>query len=284
MKIYISGIESYRDIVLESGYPNLFVSFFRKNSAGKVIEQANNQREIVVDSGAFSFITQRGFTAARGNLRPEQDDATDPKNIDKYVDSYCEFVEKYKHLVDYFVELDIDEIVGRKKVIEIRERLTAIAGQQIIPVYHPTMGKWKDEWKTMKEYEFIALEGIHAGEKPRFSYAECLHNAYLNGNKIHVFAMTKQNFMRQHPIYSTDSTSWSNIMRFGRSQIVQRKGISAQYYAEKMRRGKNNIKYDIIEEINVWLKLQTEITQLWEMRGVDWEAQIKKVWNQEQST
>ena len=88
----------------------------------------------LLDSGAFTFMT-----SLKGKSI----------NWDAYVINYGNFIKH--HDIKHFFELDIDPIVGLKKVERLRELLEQTAQRKCIPVWHKSRGL--DYWKQMcKDY------------------------------------------------------------------------------------------------------------------------------------
>ena len=82
----------------------------------------DNSEEVLIDSGAHSF--QKG------------------KKVDwvKYTNEYAEFIKKFDrpNVVGYF-EMDVDNIIGYDKVLELRKILERVS-KKIIPVWHKNRG------------------------------------------------------------------------------------------------------------------------------------------------
>src|SRR5690606_14097818 len=114
--------------------PYVLESFF--NVKPWVMDYIKNCKMFLLDSGAFSFMT-------RSNLRPD---------FDEYLKKYINFINKYN--VQYFFELDIDSVVGLKKVEEYREILERETGKKCIPVWHKSRGK-QYFIDMCKEYDYV---------------------------------------------------------------------------------------------------------------------------------
>lgn len=91
----------------------------------------NNSKEILIDSGAHSF--QKGT------------------KVDwiEYTKQYAEFIKDFDkpNVIGYF-EMDIDNIIGYDKVLELRKILEKVSNK-IIPVWHKNRGI--DEFKKNKD-------------------------------------------------------------------------------------------------------------------------------------
>lgn len=162
----------------------------------KIIPLLDN---FLLDSGAFTFMSNT------------------KKNIDwdDYLNKYINFINKNN--VKLFFELDIDVIVGYKKVLEMRKILEEKTGKKCIPVWHKSRGL--DEWKKMvKEYDYVAIGGIVSKEitsKDYKYFTPMLKIAKENNCKVHGLGFTNLKGLEKYKFYSVDSTSWTTGNRFG---------------------------------------------------------------------
>lgn len=155
--------------------------------------------DFLLDSGAFTFME---------NAKARVD-------WDEYLERYADFIRRNN--IDKFFELDIDSVVGYRKVLELREKLERLTGRQPIPVWHSPRGK--DEFiRHCDEYPYVALGGIvgkewkNEAEKymPWF-----ISEAHKRGAKIHGLGYTKLEKLKKYHFDSVDSTSWTTGNRFG---------------------------------------------------------------------
>ena len=153
----------------------------------------------LLDSGAFTFMGKKRTA-----------------NFDEYVAKYIDFINKNN--VDNFIELDIDNIVGLKKVEEYRNLINKETGKKCIPVWHVSRGiqYFKD---CCKEYPYVALGGIVTNEIRLEQYSKLpyfISYAHHCGCKIHGLGFTKFNWLKFCHFDSVDSTSWLSDVRYGR--------------------------------------------------------------------
>ena len=122
---------------------NLLSYYYLRNHLDNATFIMDNSREVLIDSGAHSF--QFGKKV----------------NWVDYTKQYAEFISKYDKLniVGYF-EMDIENVVGYDKVLELRSILKS-ASSKIIPVWHPLRGIQEHE-KMCSEYrgKVIAIGGF----------------------------------------------------------------------------------------------------------------------------
>ena len=162
-----------------------------------------NQFEFfMLDSGAFTFMSKKRTT-----------------NFDEYVSKYIDFINKNN--IDNFIELDIDSIVGLKKVEEYRDLINKETGKKCIPVWHRNRGiqYFKD---CCKEYPYVAIGGLVVNEYENIGslfdmFPYFISYAHHCGAKIHGLGFTRFDKLHNCHFDSVDSTTWMVEARFGRS-------------------------------------------------------------------
>lgn len=122
---------------------NLMSFYYIKSKKELAIYIRDRSELIEIDSGAHSF--QKG------------------KKVDwvEYTKQYAEFIKEFDrpNVVGYF-EMDVDNIIGYDKVLELRKILESVSNK-IIPVWHKNRGI--EEYKKMcKDYagKIIAITGF----------------------------------------------------------------------------------------------------------------------------
>lgn len=191
----------------------------------------------LLDSGAFTFMNNSKQT-----------------DFDNYLEEYIKFINKYN--VEYFFELDIDNIVGYAKVKEMRERLERKTGKKCIPVWHRKRGL-EDFVETTKKYAYIAIGGIVTKEIRKEEYpvfTELIKIAHKNNCKVHGLGFTSCENLQKYHFDSVDSSSWLSASRFGQLNTFK----NGRMITTKPPKGKKTIHYLEIDEYNVqqWLKFQ----------------------------
>ena len=236
MKVFLAGVESvYEDNkpLLQSGY-NL-ISFYTINK--KSLDIINGSKMFLLDSGAYTFMPNN------------------KKGVkwDEYVEKYAQFIKDND--IEYLFELDIDSVVGYKKVKEYRRKLEIITGKNCIPVWHKTRGV--EEYKKMcMEYDYVAIGGIVSGEikKAQFTAFPALINyAHKNKTLVHGLGFTDTKKLSKYHFDSVDSTSWG-WGRFG--YIFQFTGKDMKMNPKP--KGKRCAKQAELQAINIkeWIKFQ----------------------------
>lgn len=243
MKLYLAGQATWKEnglynTAIREHSPYILESFYyATNWTEKMIPQFG---AFLLDSGAFTLFSDK--------KRAER------VVWEEYVDRYAAFIRR--NGVDKFFELDIDSIVGYKKVKELRRRLEKKAGAQCIPVWHRNRGK--DEFlKMCGEYEYVAIGGIVSREiLPRhYQYFPWfIQQAHKAGAKIHGLGFTSLTQIHKYHFDSVDSTAWVSGNRFG--SVYHFNGRTM----EKLDKGDNqrmkNGKLIALNNFTEWCKFQ----------------------------
>lgn len=159
MKVFLSALENAQT----SGKPsipivnyllqkkiklkwNLMSFFYIQNKINVATCIRDNSEEVLIDSGAHSF--QKGKKV----------------NWVEYTYKYAEFIKKFDkpNVLGYF-EMDVDNVIGYDKVLELRKILESVSNK-IIPVWHKNRGV--DNFKEMcQKYsgKIVAITGLKNG-------------------------------------------------------------------------------------------------------------------------
>lgn len=174
-------------------------SYFYIRKSPKFFNLAKeNCSEMLIDSGAHSFQHGGG------------------KNIDwiAYTKEYAQWIKENDNdqILGYF-EMDIDNVIGYDKVLELRKILLGVT-DKIIPVWHKNRGI--EEFKKMcKETkgEIVSITGFGITLKDldikRNQYDLFVKYAHENGKKIHGLGLTRSDVLLKVPFDFVDSSSWS---------------------------------------------------------------------------
>ena len=123
MKVHLAGIESiYAENMPLFKDRYVLTSFYALNNTGKAI--ISNASEYLLDSGAYSFMSNAGEAASI--------------NWEEYIERYAAFIRQQN--VKHFFELDIDNIVGYERVKGYRKKLENLCGAECVPVWHISRG------------------------------------------------------------------------------------------------------------------------------------------------
>lgn len=230
-------------LIEKSGYEgdlfngaNILQSFYYCNNFSEkdIIPKC---KSFMLDSGAFTFFSKGG------NI-----------NWNDYIVRYAGFINKNN--IDLFFELDIDVLIGYKKVLEYRKMLEAKTKKKCIPVWHKSRGK-EEFIKMCKEYPYVAIGGIVSKEilPSEYKYFPWFINtAHKYGAKIHGLGFTNLKGLEIYHFDSVDSTSWTGGNRFGSIYIFNGRTLKI------IEKGKNQRMKDhkaiAIHNYKEWIKFQ----------------------------
>lgn len=212
MKVFLSALENGATVAnsnkplaqyflenkLKMKY-NLISYYYIKSKHDLAELIRDNSEEILIDSGAHSF--QKGKKV----------------NWVEYTKQYAEFIQKFDrpNVVGYF-EMDVDNIIGYDKVLELRKILESVSNK-IIPVWHKNRGI--DEYKQMcKDYagKIIAITGFKNEDIKDEQYLMFLKYAKKHNCKVHCLGMTRKKVLDKVPFDYVDSSSWKQAGIYGR--------------------------------------------------------------------
>lgn len=212
MKIFLSGLEAsgeFEDINKRiDKYKYILCSFYYLKQ--DVFEKILNKTELmIIDSGAHSF--QKGKKV----------------NWEEYTRKYAKWIEENDcdKIVGYF-EMDVDNIIGYDKVLELRKILESVSNK-IIPVWHKNRGI--EEFKKMcKDYEgrVVAVTGFKNEDIKDEQYLMFLKYAKKYNCKVHCLGMTRKKVLDQVPFDFVDSSSWKQQAIYGR---IGNKKVSKEF-------------------------------------------------------
>ena len=250
MKVFLSALENgstcynskknLAQFLLENNVKfkyNLMSYYYIKNKSELAELIRDNSEEILIDSGAHSF--QKG------------------KKVDweEYTKKYAEFIKQFDrpNVVGYF-EMDVDNIIGYDKVLELRKILENVSNK-IIPVWHKNRGI--EEFKKMcQDYSerVIAITGFKNEDIKDEQYLMFLKYAKKYNCKVHCLGMTRKKVLDKVPFDYVDSSSWKQSGIYGR--IDGRGKVSKQF---------SKVKREIVfmENYKVGIKMQNHYYKKW---------------------
>ena len=197
MRVYLAGVIKDPAVRKYASESYVLQSFY--NLPTSVYSCLSKCKDLIVDSGAFSFMTSQ---------KNKQVD------FDSYAVKYAKFL-KENNVSKYF-ELDIDSIVGIGKVEEIRRFIEKETGKPSIPVWHKSRGI--NYFKKMcHDYDYIAIGGIVSKEIKRKEYNKLIpliNYAHKTNTKIHGLGFTNTSILHKFKWDSVDSSSYASSIRF----------------------------------------------------------------------
>ena len=209
MKVFLSAVEgtaprsALLSIIDKVKFKYNLMSYYyikQNNDEDFAVKIRNNSELVIIDSGAHSF--QKG------------------KHVDwvEYTKEYAEWIKQFDrpNVVGYF-EMDVDNIIGYDKVLELRKILES-ASDKIIPVWHKNRGL-EDFKKMCKDYsgKVIAITGFKNEDIKDEQYLMFLKYARKYNCKVHCLGMTRKKILDKVPFDFSDSSSWLQHTIYGRS-------------------------------------------------------------------
>lgn len=215
MKVFLSGLEASGEFeqinAMIPKYKYILCSFYylRQEVFEKILRKSDL---MIIDSGAHSF--QKG------------------KKVDwvEYTKKYAEWIKQNdcEKIVGYF-EMDVDNIIGYEKVLELRKILEAVS-DKIIPVWHKNRGI--DDFKEMCSHyagKVIAVTGFKNEDIKDDQYLMFLKYAKQHNCKVHCLGMTRKKILDTVPFDFVDSSSWKQQAIYGR---IGKQKVSRAYSKE----------------------------------------------------
>lgn len=158
----------------------------------------DHSKEIMIDSGAHSF--QFGAKV----------------DFNEYTKQYAEFIKNFdRPNVIGFFEMDVDNVLGYEKVLELRRILEKVS-DKIIPVWHKNRGV--NEFKKMcQQYEgrTISITGFKNTDIKDEQYLMFLKYAKEHNCRVHCLGMTRKAVLDKVPFDYVDSSSWKQNVIYG---------------------------------------------------------------------
>lgn len=242
MKLYaaISGLKAVTDKLVEMKvhtYYNLYSYYYlTKGGMDSYLNNGLIQDMVLIDSGAHSF--QLGTKV----------------NYDEFTKEYAKFIKKHDNdTVQGYFEMDVDNILGYQKVLELREVLED-ASDKIIPVWHRNRGI--EDFKQMcQNYDYVSVSGFVKEDIKDKDFIHFVKYAHKQGCRIHGLGLTRQKIISKVPFDSVDSSSWAIQVAYAhldgrkiKSEFASQKGMSTKiqllaYYQFMKRQEEYDLKF-----------------------------------------
>lgn len=273
MKIFLAGAEnkSHSHVLKNTKAEHVLVSYLlmTKNSSSEKIKERMiwlkgeyPTAKIICDSGAATL--QKGVSE---------------KELDLIADRYKNFIKDHKDLFFTCVELDIYNLFPKQKILDIRKELEKYT-ENLLPVWHGNMTI--DEWKVLlKNYKYV---GIGQTKNLSVNMLKCLLKLAIEAKvKVHGFAVTQMNRLKECPFYSVDSTTWLNGALYGNA-LEFKGGIIKKHLSKGLISRKKNPESKVthpsqfadMEErlkqgVYSFRKMESFLTSLWNERGINYD-------------
>ena len=180
---------------------------------------------VMVDSGAYTYQIKSGMYMDKQKAGIDLTSISF-KKLDEFTEQYGQWLAANKDHFDYYVEMDVDKLVGLPKVEEYRNYLETCTSKQCIPVWHSSRGF--EYWdKMITDYKYVAIGGVAANEmtnsERKISYLISL--AHKKNCKVHGMGFTKFRYLNLIPFDTVDSSTWLSGARHGQLQLYIDKTI-----------------------------------------------------------
>lgn len=291
MRLYFAGMEqcmnSYDYVPLKMD--NIFTTFFYANNTSRALVELKRQGHKgikTVDSGAHSFFGFTGTSTMSHHNKKDKEEMPDPN---EYMARYIIWLKKHFDLFDYFVELDIQSIVGIEKVKYWRRRLQREGlWEKCIPCLHSvdTPATWEETIKGAAS-RYVGFEGLRK-KQVTLPYKELLKTCYDLGVRVHGFALTNYDILEEYPFWSADSTTWTSCVRYGtfiardeygrmKQKIPTKGNYLLHGHSLKLHNSQRSKEISLEKLKHSAQKLresETFLHRLWINRGVDWDKRM----------
>ena len=233
MLIYMAAAEN-SDIagaVAVGAVRNAFTSYFYMRKMGDVLKRMRKHcKRVIVDCGAHTFFAQLGTLGVAGtgnNWKREEPEA--------YFTEYLAWLKTYANDLDYFLELDIGDVVGQAQVEKWRERIRkAGLAEKCIIGWHPKAEPLEHFLNVARRWpsRYVGIEGLRH-HRPSCDYVDVVTRLYRLNVRAHGFAMVKRRFLDLVPFYSADSISFKGGVLYGADAFhnPRRSGMLSEFNA-----------------------------------------------------
>lgn len=269
MKIYFASTDSTkmldgrscRMILAEEGIPHTLFSFAHDSKANRdgweqVWRAASCH--VIIDSGAFTaFTTGKQFSC------------------EEYAGWALALRERWQAHMASLVFMNLDVIGDQDATWKNHERLREL-GLETLPIV--TFGADKKHLERALEHPYMALGGLVPYTRQRGKLQAwldaCFHHVMAHKKhtgvmpKMHLLGVTQQWALERYPCYSSDSSSWQAVLRFGggaKAGIDKLPGTSHGQSAVAA------ALHALRSEVRHYKHLQNNVTRLWERRGIYWD-------------
>ena len=186
----------------------------------------------------------------------------------EYTKKYAEFIKNFDrpNVLGYF-EMDIENIIGYEKVLELRKILESVSNK-IIPVWHPDRGI-KNFEEMCKQYagKIVAIGGFKGTDIKDEQYLMFLKVAKKYNCKVHCLGMTRTKVLEKVPFDFTDSATWLTATNMGNPFFD---GIKQNHKQIRFKKQKGIEKFaQYHHNYKKFLKVQNKYYQKWKKECKD---------------
>ena len=264
MKFYFAGAgpKAFTDILRKEKANKMLFSYF--DFQNSEINKIDEKDDFFLDSGAFSAWSIG-------------------KKIDIY--TYRDYLKIHKDIFTVYANLDV---IGDPKKTLKNQKIIEEVGLKPLPTIH-----FNSDLKYLRyyieNYDYLALGGLVPYSKKPLILKNWLNKCFkiliphiIKKNiKVHGFGVGTGEILKEYPFYSSDSTGWLIGGQFGSivdwdsqkcrmltsghfkdKNVYLKKGGNLKLFENYKERNKHNVQQ--------YLKMERDITKLWEYRGIKW--------------
>lgn len=237
MKIFLAGAEAVDRLICRGRKIDYGLTSFMNYSQLNWERVNANFNEILVDSGAFSFLNgKEGFA------------------FEKYVCKYIDFVKvktSQSNILGFF-EMDVGRVLGEDVAMDIRRDLNKVS-DKIIPVWHPHQ-HLEGYYNMLEQYKGRRVSIAQALEKLEFGqYNLFLNTAHKYNCSMHILGFTKVNLFDRLNFGkndSVDSCTWQKNAAFGKVTVTY-KDKRSEIQLPNMPWSREELKINLYSYINL---------------------------------
>ena len=258
LRIFLAGHPTKKNVIQDSTLSlisNHLTTYADIQEVNDKTRYSDTRSNVLIDSGAFTAFTKGKFI--------------DPIEYAKWaIDFSSRWESKMASL--YFMNLDV---IGDQDASWINQSKIESAGLNVLPIV--TYNADLEHLDRVLSYPYFALGGLvpYANQtKVLQSWLDSCFSRIMKHKeatgvmpKVHLLGVTRDWVCNRYPIYSCDSSSWIQCVRFGGAK---RSGLGAvPRYKESGAALSANIE-ELCSAIKYYQKMERDATNLWEKRGI----------------
>jgi hypothetical protein len=252
------------ETILDLGAQNILVSHH-------YIKKSVQMQDVIkrfVDKGGTFMLDSGGATYLDyyiNNYSTLPDEMFTEAYWTPFVDSYVEFIYKFKDYIYSAVNFDMDYYLGHDKIMEYNDGIFKELDNYVNIIYiahfdpHKKLGRATYLLKRIKlymdKYDYIGI----SGNRTALANAEKIYRlAKMRNKRLHGFAWTSVPTLKKYPFFTIDSSTWSLGTRIGVTFNCDGKNMRRYEMHEKHKRKATKIRYrgvidnDLLQQDEYW--------------------------------
>lgn len=171
-----------------------------------------------------------------------------------------------------FVTLDVigDQRATWANTAELRR-----LGLDVLPVVTMIDAKLRDIDKALERSEYICFGGMPKGMRriqcyldPAWAHVWKWAEKHGHMSRIHLLGITRDWMLYRYPAYSSDSSTWCDVVRYGKANTL---GVTLPKAGKTPPRSAQRVAqlHSLRAELQRYRRMEEHATILWKARGVD---------------